>query len=209
MKIAEFKKNVHPNLFSWNEFADVINNRPLISKSRLNIPQSHKEYNWKVPHWSSDNSTVPSTIIREVVENEIIYLNDMSRCTKKLNQLAADIENIFGTPVDAHIYSCRNTEIPHPFGAHFDESHNLIVQCEGVTRFLVWEADRNLKQNHHLNPKALRNLVLNVVMNPGDEIRIPAGYPHLALSETKRLSVSFPIKVTPGIMEDRTWVNFD
>ena len=209
MKIAEFRKNIHPNLFSWEEFADIINNRPLISKSRLNVLQSSKRYEWKVPHWSSDSTSVSSTIIREIVENEIIYLSDMSRCTKKLNALAADIENIFKTPVDAHIYSCRNTEIPHPFGAHFDDSHNIIVQCEGITNFKIWEADTNLKRNNNLDPEALRNIVLDVDMEPGDQLRIPVGYPHLATSKTKRLSVSFPIKVTPGIMEDRTWVNFD
>ena len=53
----------------------------------------------------------------------------------KINDFAKQIEDDYGKQTDAHIYVCRNLEMKHHFGIHYDYSHNLIVQCEGVTNF--------------------------------------------------------------------------
>ena len=129
----------------------------------------------------------------------------MSRCTKKINDFAARLEKKYNAPVDAHIYMCRNSKLEHPFGVHFDRSHNVIVQCEGTTIFKVWDKVEDIPQNCHLDLD--NSPIIDVDMKPGDVIWIPAYYPHLATSKTSRLSVSFPIALEPhSHFEDRTWV---
>ena len=50
--------------------------------------------------------------------------------------------------------------------------------------------------------------LLDVLMEPGDAIWIPMYYPHLATSQTKRLSVSFPMGRTSieDVREEREWI---
>ena len=73
----------------------------------------------------------------------------MSRCNRKINDFAKSIEEEYNKPTDAHIYMCKNVEAVHPFGIHFDNSDNVIVQCEGETNFKVWDIieDINLSFN--------------------------------------------------------------
>ena len=109
-------------------------------------------------------------------------------------------------PADAHIYTCRNPKLEHPFGIHYDLSDNIIVQCEGETNFKVWGSVDSEKYEYrdHL-PLPKEEPILDVNMKSGDVIWIPAYYPHLATSKTSRLSVSFPL-ADEMIFEDRIWV---
>ena len=144
----------------------------------------------------------------------MMYFVDMSRATEKINDFAKNIEDDYGKQTDAHIYVCRNLEIKHHFGIHYDFNHNLIVQCEGMTNFKVWDevknVDRNLKGigiNTRMEMDA--EPIIDVDMESGDAIWIPKHFPHLATSLTPRLSVSFPLSEysdTNVIREDRTWI---
>ena len=150
------------------------------------------------------------------MEEHICYLKDMSRCTEKVNAFSKKVEDIYQQEVDAHIYMCRNIDRIHPFGIHFDWSHNVIVQCEGQTNFKVWDEIEPSKAKEMLNTHKSTLLtlssdpILDVEMKPGDAIWIPRFYPHLATSRTKRLSISFAFnKKLDRITEDRNWVTFD
>ena len=194
--------------------ANIINNRPLMNDKRVKLLGNTKRYEWVCTKWTKDPNCFPPSLIKKLIDNIMIYFVDMSRATEKINDFARQIEDDYGKQTDAHIYVCRNLEIKHHFGVHYDFNHNLIVQCEGKTNFKVWDevkdVDRNLK-GIGINTRLEMEVepVLDVNMEPGDAVWIPKHFPHLATSLTPRLSVSFPLSEysdTNLIREDRTWI---
>ena len=211
---VKFKKNYKPDLLSWNEMANIINTRPLMNDKRVKLLGNNKRYEWLCSKWTKDPNCFPPSLIKKLLENIMIYFVDMSRATDKINDFAKHIEDDYGKQTDAHIYVCRNLEIKHHFGVHYDFNHNLIVQCEGKTNFKVWDevknVDRNLK-GIGINTRLEMEVkpIMDVDMESGDAIWIPKHFPHLATSLTPRLSVSFPLSEYSDInliREDRTWI---
>ena len=204
-----------PHLFSWNELSNIINIRPLMTGKRVQLLDPEKrEFNWLVSGWNHDPNCYPPSLIRDMLNEMVVVFTDMSRATEKINDFASSIENTYQRNVDAHVYVCRNPELEHPFGAHIDGAHNIIVQCEGETNFKVWDKVENgeklLEEKKNVKMKIDDAPILDVIMKPGDAIWIPLHYPHLAISHTPRMSVSFPF--TPrGLMsiahEDRNWIS--
>ena len=211
---VKFKKNYKPDLLSWNEMANIINNRPLMNEKRVKLLGNTRRYEWLCTKWTKDPNCFPPSLIKKLIDNIMIYFVDMSRATEKINDFAKNIEDDYGKQTDAHIYVCRNLKIKHHFGIHYDFNHNLIVQCEGKTNFKVWDevknADRNLK-GIGINTRLEMEVepIMDVDMESGDAIWIPKHFPHLATSLTPRLSDSFPLSEysdTNLIREDRTWI---
>ena len=204
-----------PHLFSWNELSNIINIRPLLTAKRVQLLDPEKrEFNWLVSGWNHDPNCYPPSLVRDLLNEMVVVFTDMSRATEKINDFASSIENTYQRNVDAHVYVCRNPELEHPFGAHIDGAHNVIVQCEGETNFKVWDKVENgeklLEEKKSVKMKIDDAPILDVIMKPGDAIWIPLHYPHLATSLTPRMSVSFPF--TPrGLMsiahEDRNWIS--
>ena len=204
-----------PHLFSWNELSNIINIRPLLTAKRVQLLDPEKrEFNWLVSGWNHDPNCYPPSLIRDLLNEMVVVFTDMSRATEKINDFANSIENTYQRNVDAHVYVCRNPELEHPFGAHIDGAHNVIVQCEGETNFKVWDKVENgeklLEEKKNVKMEIDDAPILDVIMKPGDAIWIPLHYPHLATSLTPRMSVSFPF--TPrGLMsiahEDRNWIS--
>ena len=211
---VKFKKNYKPDLLSWNEMANIINTRPLMNDKRVKLLGNTRRYEWLCSKWTKDPNCFPPSLIKKLLENIMIYFVDMSRATEKINDFAKHIEDDYGKQTDAHIYVCRNLEIKHHFGVHYDFNHNLIVQCEGKTNFKVWDevknVDRNLK-GIGINTRMEMNVepIMDVDMESGDAIWIPKHFPHLATSLTPRLSVSFPLAQCTDVntvREDRNWI---
>ena len=211
---VKFKKNYKPDLLSWNEMANIINTRPLMNDKRVKLLGNNERYEWLCSKWTKDPNCFPPSLIKKLLDDIMIYFVDMSRATEKINDFAKQIEDDYGKQTDAHIYVCRNLEIKHHFGVHYDFNHNLIVQCEGKTNFKVWDevknVDRNLK-GIGINTRMEMEVepIMDVDMESGDAIWIPKHFPHLATSLTPRLSVSFPLSEysdTNLIREDRTWI---
>ena len=211
---VKFKKNYKPDLLSWNEMANIINTRPLMNDKRVKLLGNNKRYEWLCSKWTKDPNCFPPSLIKKLLENIMIYFVDMSRATEKINDFAKHIEDDYGKQTDAHIYVCRNLEIKHHFGVHYDFNHNLIVQCEGKTNFKVWDevknVDRNLK-GIGINTRLEMEVepIMDVDMESGDAIWIPKHFPHLATSLTPRLSVSFPLAQCTDVntvREDRDWI---
>ena len=211
---VKFKKNYKPDLLSWNEMSNIINTRPLMNDKRVKLLGNNERYEWLCSKWTKDPNCFPPSLIKKLLDDIMIYFVDMSRATEKINDFAKQIEDDYGKQTDAHIYVCRNLEIKHHFGVHYDFNHNLIVQCEGKTNFKVWDevknVDRNLK-GIGINTRMEMEVepIMDVDMESGDAIWIPKHFPHLATSLTPRLSVSFPLSEysdTNLIREDRTWI---
>tara|TARA_Y100000768_G_scaffold377422_1_gene350620 strand:+ start:45 stop:662 length:618 start_codon:yes stop_codon:yes gene_type:complete len=200
----KFKKGYYPNLLTWKEFVMLINIRPLMTCDRVVVPNYKKDHKWNNSAWSLDKNCIPPLLVKEIIQNNISYLTDMSRCSRNVNDLAKKLEEEYNGSADAHIYTCLNPSLIHPFGIHYDNNHNIIVQCEGETNFKVWDIikDRNIPRS---NMSITDNPLLDVDMKPGDAIWIPKYYPHLATSNTVRMSVSFPIMCNAD-RQPREWI---
>ena len=159
---AEYKDQYYQDLLSWSELENVFKTHVLT----------------KLIPYGADGSTC--------------YFTGMASMTTKLNALAQDLEKEYNMNVDAHVYMCLDKSKPHPFGVHFDFADNVIVQCEGVTNFKVWDKVEETEKNYQMDIKT--EPILDKVLRPGDAICIPRLYPHLATTlQDPRLSVSFPL----------------
>ena len=209
-----FKRGYSRNLLRWKELSVLINIRPLMSSgsidpkhNRVRINGSEERFTWNNSIWSIDPNCFPSSLLKELMERYVCSFVDMSRSTKKINDFAKKLEEEYNLSADAHIYTCRNPKLGHPFGIHYDYADNVIVQCEGRTNFKVWE---EVKPDYEGEGVANVNLtiidppLIDVDMKPGDVIWIPRYCPHFASSKTSRMSVSFPLK--PGPKQPREWV---
>jgi len=200
-----YEQNYWDSLFSWKELEYLINIRPLMSANRFNILGDNGGFKWNNTEWTKDYSCLPPSLIEEVLDNYIVFIADMSRSTKKINEFAKMLEKEYRLQADAHIYICRNPFIKHHFGTHFDGSDNVIVQCEGETNWKVWDKVTDSTQQPYLMD-INSDPILDVNMTPGDTIWIPKYHPHRATSKTVRLSVSFPMASQGDYFEDRNWV---
>ena len=208
--IPKFEKGYCPDLLSWKELSNILNIRPLMSTSRVKV-FIKENLTWQNNYWCSDANCYPSGVLEQVIEESgVCAFIDMSRSTEKINEFAKNLEDEYDQEVDAHIYLCRNLKIKHPFGIHFDTSDNVIVQCEGETNFKVWDIIK-YKSAPSSNMSTTDTPLLDVDMKKGDAIWIPRYYPHLATSNTQRLSVSFPFnrKIDNTRREDRHWIKYD
>jgi ribosomal protein L16 Arg81 hydroxylase len=189
-------KNALPSMFSWTELENLLNLRPFINDSRFIITNRSKEqtYQWPAQSWLSDINTFPPKLLHDIVNEEVCYLRDCTKVNKKINNIADTIEKATGWPVDAHIYFSK--KIKHEgFGRHKDRAHNLIVQSEGKSNFKVWS-------------KHGESEVINVDLEPGDCIFIPAKVYHKVLPLTPRVSVSLPMWILESApAQDRYWIS--
>jgi len=210
--LVNYVENYVPDLLTWKEFADLINIRPLLTQERVKLLDPKKRiFKWYTHGWMKDVNTYPPSLIRALLDEIVIYFSDMSRATKNINDFASFLEDQYERHTDAHIYVCLNPKIEHPFAAHFDMQHNVIVQCEGKTNFKVWKEveDHTVEKQIQLDMK--EEPIIDVIMEPGDAIWIPRYYPHEAISLTPRLSVSFPFSDNENStlkkhFEDRNWI---
>jgi len=215
-EIPFYREACLKNLFSWQELEHLLNLRPFMNDARFKIlNDSYKKYHWTTASWSTDNTAFPPSLIDEEIRNKMCYLIDCSRVNSKVNTVCKDLEKGMGGGVDAHIYFDLSIVDLHPFKIHWDKSHNCIVQIEGQTKWKIWydkavvdsvvgefAFDRGL--NHmSTHPKSP---YIDVIMNPGDMVFVPAYHWHHAQSQTKRLSISFPFSVKYINKEDRHWI---
>ena len=81
------------NLLSWSELADLINIRPLMTDKRVHLLGLGKRFEWLNSTWTSDPDCFPPSLIRSLLDEIVIYFTDMSRATKKINDIAIKMIN--------------------------------------------------------------------------------------------------------------------
>ncbi len=195
--------NAFPNIFSWRELENLLNLRPFVNHQRLKFINK-EEYSWNNQGWLTDVNTYPPTLLERELRTNLCSIIDASRVNKKVNSICKELESTFtNSCVDAHIYFTVAEDLSRGFGIHWDNSHNLIVQVEGSSRFQIWGCDVKEKNVEHLEESPL----IEVVMSSGDAIFVPMKVYHRAISLSKRLSISFPISYeTKFEPQDRHWV---
>lgn len=127
-------------------------------------------------------------VFREFDEGATIVFQGMHRYWEPLALFCRRLELGLGHPVQANAYVTPPGS--QGFDAHEDEHDVFVLQSHGSKKWQVHE-------RHDLPPS--RPPVIDAVIEPGDSIYIPAGFPHSA-STQERASVH----ITVGILSI-TW----
>jgi len=183
-----FSKAYQKDLVTINDVNNYIN-RTNANEYELAIIRNHsriktpiKKYGWRnswnnkmlQQYWNDGCGFVLHTI----------HLND------ELKNLIKFLEEYSGMQFDSHIYCGKKESTSYEY--HCDVSHNLIIQCQGSTRWRVYPLIT--KQSMTFSEMKL-DPVIDVIMNPGDVIWIPMFQVHYAEPITDRLSVSLPFSL--------------
>jgi hypothetical protein len=188
------EKNALKNLFSWSELELLLNQRPYMNDKRFHI-MSNKKYEWPAAGWLTDINTYPPNVIQKEIKKYVCYIIDCSRVNKYINNVCKTIEDYCKWPVDAHIffsYKEAHTDLKG-FGQHKDKQHNLIVCVDGSMTAKVWQ-DKDLKP------------IIDVTLNKGDVVFVPAEVYHQIIPLTKRISISFPMAHYENTFQERDWI---
>ena len=206
VKPCFFKNTGLQNVFSWKELENLLNMRPFMKSDRVKISTPDK-YSWDDQCWLSDVNTYPPSLLHEQLKKYHAYITDCSRVNADVNSICDQLEKIFlCSAVDAHIYFDISENHKGGFGIHHDKSHNFILQIEGVTRFKIW---KNRTPELPTNVDYLiEEPYIDEVLHPGDAIFVPMFVYHQALSQTKRMSISFPFnwRAINLSSQDRHWI---
>jgi hypothetical protein len=192
-KLLQLKKNhfgkTSKNLYSFKELEKLINLRPFINKQRL-MYTTEDSYSWFGYSWQKDADTFPVSILKKIINKNVLGIADCSRVNKKINNMCFKLEKIFKKPVDCHIfYSSKKKMIG--FNKHKDQSHNFIVLAKGKIRVEIW-GEKKIKK----------------ILQPGEYVFISKNtYHKITPLSDKRLSCSFPIMENEGVFDEREWLN--
>jgi len=177
------------NLFTYKELEALLNLRPFVNNQRLMPSDKSMNYKWKGYNWCTDVNSWPISCIKDMLSKSSAYIVDASKVNRKINSFSEKLEKIFKRPVDCHIYFSLNKNV-ESFGRHRDQSHNVIVVCEGKINFKIYDGDTILEKN----------------LSKGDYAFIPAQMDHHLIPLTdKRLSCSFPIIPDGEKFDERDW----
>src|SRR5210317_1514536 len=78
------REDLIKGLYSWQEFEQLINLRPFVNSKRFHII-TDKIFNWQSSFWASDKFSYPVDLVVDETQNNMAYLSDCSRASKKIN----------------------------------------------------------------------------------------------------------------------------
>lgn len=202
-----YMQNAIHGIFSWQELEHLLNFRPVVSTKRFSLNVA-KEYKWPNQAWLTDVNTWPTNLLESELKKYSAYFYDMSKVNEKVNAICGQLEQILNLNTDAHIYFSIVEEDFETSGwsPHWDWSHNLIVQVEGISQHKIWNklaAGEEKRGIDFIDEEPM----IDVILKPGDITFIPQKMYHQVIAKTKRLSISFPMD-TPNNKgaQDRTWI---
>ena len=215
-------KNAFPDIFSVKQFNRLLNLRSFQTIQRL-VPtrEVRKLTKWKNlsdqdrrEPWVKDTTTIPPSLVEEIINSCVCYWPDSSRVNKQINSLALELEEISGENCDAHIFFSVKKELENFFGAHYDTATNLIIQSVGKTHWRCCKEQVNTEEVP-ANVKNIENYGVHIdeVLEPGDAIFIPKAVLHEPRNLTARISVSFPMRSREKWLDkknsrqDRKWLD--
>jgi len=197
-----FRKVFSPSIFTWKDVDICLNSLPFylnaedpkfVNHIELINHESGKKFDPIIPcnnyDWPGLTHDVSFIFERIKLGDSFIIIN-LSRYNKDINDICRSLEDLTGTPADAHLYGGLYA-YSKSFGIHRDYPQNIIVQFDGSCIWKVWEEGV---------------LVVDDILYPGDVIYVPSLYYHQAIPIGKRLSISFPFgKPTNNKNPDRNW----
>ena len=129
-------KNAFPNIFSVEEFNRLLNLRSFQTTQRLTpTKEVRKLTKWKNlsdqdrrEPWVKDTTTIPPSLVEEIINSCVCYWPDSSRVNKQINDLTFELEEMSNENCDAHIFFSVKKELENFFEHIMILTTNFIVQ---------------------------------------------------------------------------------
>lgn len=183
------------DFLTWEDVENCMNNTTLFNfevigpdNKKIEVPRHSKSWVW-------DRAVQDKKFLFDRLhEGAGLICLDYAFYNQKTNDLCRMFEENFSINAAIHVYCGLGGS--KSFNIHEDYPANFIIQCEGETR---WQIFNNRVSYMHktgiLNDRLKENdldKVIDVVLKPGDAIYIPSRMYHCAYPEGKRLSMSIP-----------------
>jgi ribosomal protein L16 Arg81 hydroxylase len=193
-----FKKLIaSPSDFlSWTDVEKCLNapefyNFDIIDKEtndKIKIPEYKKA-------WVFNKLVQDKKFITEKInQGHTLVINNYGFYSRHTHELLKLIESVFYTDAAMHVYC--GLEGSKSFTVHEDIPSNFIFQIEGTTAWKVYENRSSAIVASGYRPTAADvsnfKVGLEVDLEPGDLLYIPARTYHVAQPDIKRLSISIP-----------------
>lgn len=193
-----FFKQLLPNvsdIVSWQDVERCFNNPALYNfemigpdNVKIDIPMHKKAWVFSKPVQDK------AFMIDHINRGYGMVIMDYAFYSEKTNELMRVFENIYNVNACIHVYG--GLEGSKSFGIHEDYPSNFIIQADGKTHWKVYNNRisslyRTGTMNGKLRDEDL-DLAIDVVLEPGDALYIPARAYHQAMPMGRRLSMSIP-----------------
>jgi bifunctional lysine-specific demethylase and histidyl-hydroxylase NO66 len=133
----------------------------------------------------------PAKVHGQFADGATIVLQGLHRYWLPLTRLCRDLERSLTHPTQVNAYVTPPSS--RGLGLHADEHDVFVLQVHGRKR---WKVHRRGPDN---DPKAPGELLLDVVLDPGDCLYVPVGFPHSVWTER-----SASAHLTVGVLTS-TW----
>lgn len=179
---------------SWDTVEDCLNNpSKYIFECVDKKTQSKIDFHKIKPFWNDVPIADKKNLFRLVADGNTLIILNYSHYNHKTNNLCALIEQSFPVATEIHSY-CSYSEDSKSFKIHCDYASNFIIQCDGTTRWKVF--NNRLSGLYPISNNSIDEdnleLCIDVELTPGDLIYIPSRIYHAAIPSGKRLSMSIP-----------------
>lgn len=183
----------HQDFLSWDTVNVCLNN-PLFEFEIIGSNGLKLEIPKVLVPWIKTPVNDKEFISQKISEGHGFIILNYGLYNKNTQRLLSEIEQTFNVQCDIHVYAGL-ANLSKSFEVHEDFTANFIIQVEGKTRWKV-SNDRGLSlisvfNNSQYKP-SLDNIKfdLDIVLEPGDMLYIPQRCYHVAMPDSKRLSMS-------------------
>ena len=182
-------------IINWDDVEFCMNNTALFNfelidpyNTKVGIPEYTR------PWMFGRKSQEKSFLFEKFNKGHSIVINNYGYYSKQTNDLLNIFESIYDVHAAIHVYA--GLEGGKSFPIHDDYPANFIIQAYGKTRWKVFNNRISyLYKSGTMNNKvtdADLDLAIDVVLEPGDALYIPARCFHGAYPSEKRISMSIP-----------------
>jgi len=183
-------------LLTWNDVEACMNRPELfqfelidsITNQKISIPEHTKAWIW-------DRKVQDKSFIFEKFnQGHSLVITNYGFYSEQTNHLLKIFEKLFYVNSSIHVYC--GLAGAKSFPIHDDYPINFIFQVEGKTRWKVFKnrisyAYKTGTMNNTVKEEDLE-VAIDVELEPGDGLYIPARCFHVAYPDSKRLSLSIP-----------------
>ena len=193
-----------PGLVTIEDIENYLNDHKYAHKElELIHPDTGQKLNYETHHgpW---RGTYDPDVIENLWNIGASFILQTPYVNSKVKQMVKSIEESNHVSCDAHIYHGKKNS--SSFVPHCDASINLVVQCKGHCRWMIWNTIHSSPDEF---PDLRERPALEVVMNPGDAMIVPKGQIHHAQPLTDRISVSFAFSPGPKTIQRNISLDWD
>jgi hypothetical protein len=127
-------------------------------------------------------------VLRSLWEECYTFIVQGSCVTPNVRQLIEEVEFDHNVDAQSHLYMGKYGS--RSFSIHADKPDNLIVQCIGKSKVIVYN---ECSDSAGIFPNANVTIKEQMILEPGNSVYIPSLQYHLFEPLTDRLSISIPM----------------